>query len=436
MTTERDKTFVAFGFGPIAAGLFLYEARASGNFDRLVVAEIDAELVQAVRQAGGAYTVNVARADRIDPVEVGGVEILNPRDAGDREALVAAIAVSDELATCLPNVDVYAAGGEASVVNLLAGGLARRAEPIDTVLYAAENHNHAAELLRKQVAALAPGAALARTQMANTVIGKMSGVIRDTDAMGRLGLAPLTPTADRAVLVEEFNRILISRIDWPGYCRGLDVFEAKADLLPFEEAKLYGHNAAHALLGYLAALRGLTTIAEAGHDEDVMAHARAAFLGECGVGLVARHRATGDALFTAEGFQDYAEDLLMRMTNPHLHDLVDRVCRDPVRKLGWGDRLVGAMRLARHAGVEPTHLAPGAAAALVWIVRHRPDVPNAPASLPQAEGDLTETSVAQVLGEIWGGGKSGGADEGARTAISELVWDGLAALREQGFGLG
>ena len=58
-------TFVGFGFGPIQAGLFLAEAHLSGNFDRLVVAEIVPEVVSTVRQAGGC-TGNIGQADRIE----------------------------------------------------------------------------------------------------------------------------------------------------------------------------------------------------------------------------------------------------------------------------------------------------------------------------------------------------------------------------------
>ena len=43
-----DHVFVGFGFGPIQSGLFLNEAFQSGNFSRLVVAEIDQNLVDAV----------------------------------------------------------------------------------------------------------------------------------------------------------------------------------------------------------------------------------------------------------------------------------------------------------------------------------------------------------------------------------------------------
>ena len=38
----------------------------------------------------------------------------------------------------------------------------------------------------------------------------------------------------------------------PDFKRGITVFDEKGTLQPFEEAKLYGHNAAHALMGYLA----------------------------------------------------------------------------------------------------------------------------------------------------------------------------------------
>ena len=59
------RRFVGFGFGPIQAGLVLYEAQASRAFDDYVIAEVDGRLVDAVRSAGGAVTVNVAAADGI-----------------------------------------------------------------------------------------------------------------------------------------------------------------------------------------------------------------------------------------------------------------------------------------------------------------------------------------------------------------------------------
>jgi hypothetical protein len=57
------RRFVGFGFGPIQAGLMLYEAQASRAFDDYAIAEVDGRLVDAVRAAGGAVTLNVAAAD-------------------------------------------------------------------------------------------------------------------------------------------------------------------------------------------------------------------------------------------------------------------------------------------------------------------------------------------------------------------------------------
>ena len=77
-------------------------------------------------------------------------------------------------------------------------------------------------------------------------------------------------------------------------------------------------------------------------------------------------------MFTKEGYRVFADDLLERMVNPWLRDSVERVTRDPRRKLGWDDRLVGTMRLALAAGIEPRRFAVGAAAALDRLEFERP----------------------------------------------------------------
>jgi hypothetical protein len=354
------RTFVGFGFGPIQTGLMLCEAIESGRFCRAVVAEVDQGLVDAVRAAGNAVTINVAGRTGIRQKHLTDIHLYNPRVPADRAALVTAIRESEELATAIPSVALYAAGGDASVAALIADAVTPDRQRI---IYTSENHNFAAELLMEELVKRAPKERLARLQLLNTVIGKMSGVISSAEQMGRLGLAPLLPGFERCVLVEEFNRILVTRITLPGFKRGIAAFEEKDDLLPFEEAKLYGHNAVHALLGYLARLRGHAAMSDIRGDERLLDLGRAAFIGESGVALIQRHGATGDPLFTERGFRAYAEDLLERMTNPFLLDSVERIIRDPKRKLGWNDRLFGTMRVAIEAGIQPRAMALGAAAA-------------------------------------------------------------------------
>lgn len=359
-----DHVFVGFGFGPIQAGLFAKEARDSGSFSEIVVAEIDPSLVLAVRGAGDRYALNVACADHVEAVTVEGVTLLNPSNADDLRRLRDALGRATEIVTSLPSVDFFARGRETSVARLIAEGL-RTHGAERTVVYTAENNNHAAEILEREVGLVtADQAALRPVQFLNTVIGKMSQVVTGAEETKKAGLMPVVPDFARAFLIEAFNRILVSRIRLPGFVPGISAFEEKDDLLPFEEAKLFGHNAAHTMLGFLGAQRGACQLSELRGQTDVMDLVRRAFLDESGAALIARHSGLGDALFTSEGFRAYVDDLLARMTNPHLADTVARAIRDPMRKLGCSDRLFGALRLCLSYGIEPACLAVGSLAGL------------------------------------------------------------------------
>lgn len=419
------RTFVGFGFGPIQSALFLLEAWRSGSFDRFVVADVDADLVGAVRRAKGVYTVNVASPEGVTTHSPGGIEIHDTRTAEGRAAIVSAIAEAREAAVALPSVNFYDRGGEASVAALLAAGLRQR-DPGDSLLvYAAENDTEAANLLTAAVGRHLDPARMAGFEAIDTVIGKMSGIITDDGTIKHLGLATMTPDLPRAVLVEEFNRILVSRPTRHARPPGIDVFLQKDDLEPFEEAKLYGHNATHALLAYFADLHGYRVVSEVTRSPELMDKACRAFLEESGRTLVARHAGLGDPLFTDEGYREYADDLLRRMTNPYLNDLVDRVGRDPVRKLGYRDRLYGTMRLALEQGVEPRLYAEGAAAGLLFLVRRWGDQPHTEnLERPHGVDDLTPEKVEGLLRGIWG--KE--ADERAGELI-RLTVDALARLR-------
>jgi mannitol-1-phosphate 5-dehydrogenase len=308
------------------------------------------------------------------------MEICSPQVPADRAVLVAAVAQAHELATALPSVDFYTRGGEESVAAILAAGLRTKAaaESPPAVIYTAENNTRAAHLLQTAVLAHVPGPeqaqVMSRVQFLDTIIGKMSGAPEESG-----GLAPIAPGLNRAFLVEAFNRILIDQIDRPGtvgarhldpawanYRRGIEVFVEKAELQPFAQAKLYGHNAGHALAAYLGHKLGFTRIDQLVNRPDVLQYVRAAMLLESGAPLCRRY-ANVDPMFSPAGFRAFVEDLVVRMVNPYVRDTIARVGRDPARKLGWNDRLVGAMRLAAADGVTPSRYALGAAAALEWL---------------------------------------------------------------------
>jgi mannitol-1-phosphate 5-dehydrogenase len=201
--------------------------------------------------------------------------------------------------------------------------------------------------------------------------------------------------------VEAFNQILIEEKQPYGFMRGFKKFHTKEDLDPFAISKFLGHNAIHALLGYLAKEQGIAYMHEAGKQKDLMEMVRSAFIDESGAGLCKEFSQVGDPLFSDEGFCDYVDDALTRMVNPYLRDPVDRVTRDPVRKLGWEDRLIGSMKLARRAGVEPKILAKGAALALQCAcVENSWGSPKI--GLDEIWRDISETEQNDIRGLILG----------------------------------
>lgn len=338
-------TFVGIGLGPIQTGIFLSGA-SSGGFDRIVIAEIDEHIQQAVNGCGGKVTVNIAASDRIYRETFPNIEVYNPRRPDELKKLIAAAADADEIATALPSVNFFAASAD-----WLREGFCRKPGK-RRFIYTAENNNHAAEELAKAV-----GKSFEDTHYLNTVVGKMSGVVPAVECQ-KQQLATLCPDADRGHLVEEFNRILIS--DAPGIEeRKVQGLLVKSNLYPFEEAKLYGHNAIHFLLGILGKQEGRQYMSELRELPKLMQTARDAFINESGAALCVKWNGV-DPLFTPRGFREYADDLLQRMTNPFLRDAIDRITRDLHRKLGWNDRIVGTMRVALEQGVRPEIIARGA----------------------------------------------------------------------------
>lgn len=374
--------FVGFGFGPIQSGLFVAEAFKSGNFERIVVAEIDQKLVDAIRADNGSYCINIAAGNGISLKKIDGIEIFNPTVESDRDELLNALSQATEIVTSLPSVDFYDMGKN-SVVSLIKKGLGGSTAPA-TVIYAAENNNHAAGILEEKVGKSD------NVQYLNTVIGKMSQVLNDEAEIEDKNLKTIAPGLPRAFLVEEFNKILVTRCSLPDFSPGIKVFLEKENLMPFEEAKLYGHNAVHALLAYLGAGGGYKKMAELKGDDKIMQIAADAFIDESGGALIKKYAGLDDELFTKAGYKAYAEDLLDRMTNPYLSDPVERAARDPQRKLSENDRIFGTIKLALSQGIKPLNFIKGALAGLEYLKGKQINAEN----------------VAPLLNELWQSGES------------------------------
>ncbi|MDT8303313.1 MAG: hypothetical protein RQ760_17680 [Sedimentisphaerales bacterium] len=395
-----EHILTGFGFGPIQAGLFVKEAFQSGNFNRLIVAEIDAPLVDAVKANNGSYYINVAKADGIETLKIDNVELLNPNVPEEKQIILQALAQSTEITTCLPSVNFYESGGDNSVTSLIAEAL-KNSSTKAAIIYTAENNNHAAEILQKAVTKKTAPLPEESVQFLNTVIGKMSRVVTDPAEIAQLNLKTIVPGLNRAFLVEQFNRILVTRTQISDFKPGIDIFIEKDDLLPFEEAKLYGHNAIHALMGFIAAVKGYSKMTELANDSEIMQIARAAFLQESGAALIKKYSHLGDELFTDSGFKDYTEDLLTRMTNPYLGDTIARVVRDIPRKLEMNGRIFGTMQLALEYDIEPNNMAAGAIAGIAVLLKNAEEN-NLPNDLHFGKWqNLDNNKIEKIINWLW-----------------------------------
>ena len=331
------KSFLGIGAGPIQTGIFINAVSLAG-FDRICIADVDPALVDAIQRAH-SITINSAGVDQVVQQHFQHINALNPKKIDDLRQLLKIAANADVISTALPSTAFYA-----HVAPWLREAFNSAPDKLRHI-YTAENSTTAAHELQLAIGKFP------NTHYLDTVIGKMSKVFTSDEC----DLPTLAPGLDRGHLVEEFNTIYTSSI--PGVeSPELPGLYPKDDLVPFEEAKLYGHNASHFLLGTLASRAGCVYMDQTREFPDIINKTTSALIDECGTALC-RKFAGRDPFFSTENFRRYAMELVPRMTSRTLRDSVERVVRDPARKLGWNDRLIGAIRLCLSQHVSPSLLA-------------------------------------------------------------------------------
>jgi mannitol-1-phosphate 5-dehydrogenase len=153
------------------------------------------------------------------------------------------------------------------------------------------------------------------------------------------------------------------------------------DLAPYIERKLFTVNTGHASTAYHGFVKGISKLSDALADPEVRALVEGV-LAETKALLVAKHD------FAPEVQQAYLEKILTRFENPYLPDTVDRVGRQPLRKMSRHERLIGPAAELAERGQQPEFLVKTVGAAL------RFDVPADPESVELAEILATHTPDA------------------------------------------
>ncbi len=331
-----------FGAGNIGRG-FLGQLYHESGYHTVFV-DVVATVVHALNERG-EYSIRITDEESYT-ITVRDVSAIN---GADTEAVAQAIAEADIVSTAV-GVDALP-----RIAPALAGGITKRfadpnAPPLDVMI--CENLLNAGAFLRDEVLALTPrdrqGALEEKVGFVEASIGRM---------------VPLSQPGSNddllAVNVEAYCELPVDANGFKGAIPAINHLHPMDNFEAYVERKLYVHNAGHAATAYLGHLIGYDFIYEAIRDEAIREAVEAALAESCEA-LTVKHR------MDSEELKAHAEDLVRRFHNKALGDQITRVGKEPLRKLGPNDRLIGAANLCLEYGVQPKNLAFAVAAAIEY----------------------------------------------------------------------
>ncbi|CAI1138490.1 mannitol-1-phosphate 5-dehydrogenase [Serratia quinivorans] len=161
------------------------------------------------------------------------------------------------------------------------------------------------------------------------------------------------------VTVETFSEWIVDQTQFMGQPPAIAGMELTDNLMAFVERKLFTLNTGHAITAYLGQQAGLQTIRDAILDPKIRQVVKGA-MEESGAVLIKRYG------FDAAKHAAYIDKILSRFENPYLHDDVERVGRQPLRKLSAGDRLIKPLLGTLEYGLPHANLIQGIAAAMSY----------------------------------------------------------------------
>ncbi|WON76996.1 mannitol-1-phosphate 5-dehydrogenase [Serratia sp. UGAL515B_01] len=161
------------------------------------------------------------------------------------------------------------------------------------------------------------------------------------------------------VTVETFSEWIVDQTQFKGEPPVIPGMELTDNLMAFVERKLFTLNTGHAITAYLGQRANLLTIRDAILDPAIRSVVKGA-MEESGAVLIKRYG------FEADKHAAYINKILTRFENPYLHDDVERVGRQPLRKLGAGDRLIKPLLGTLEYNLPHANLVQGIAAAMCY----------------------------------------------------------------------
>ena len=332
---------VIFGAGKIARGFVGHLLFLSG-IDFIFVEKVDS-LVDLINERG-QYTVNIL-GDKSKNTIVTGAKALK-------------FSQVDEICDVIAKADCIfnAVGGKnlGEIVPFLTKGIEKRAEvnpkPINIVT--CENWKLPADILRKGIS---ESIADEYKAFFEDKVGITEAVIMRSAIESTPELLAIDPLVVNAQDFWEFPYDA-SRLKTP-LPKEMICQKPIYEFTGFLERKFYTYNAANGTTSFVGALLGYKYIADAAHDERILKLLDGVYT-ETATALSKKHDFPFDEQWA------FTRTSLRKLQDRNIVDYIERNARDPMRKLGKDDRLVGSARLCLEYGVKPDSLAIAIACAM------------------------------------------------------------------------
>lgn len=333
------------------------------------------------------YDVQIV-GDAINTIEkVENVDAINSKNEAD---VIAKIQEVDLITTAVgPNVlKIVAPTIAKALIERLAHGNKKTLHII-----ACENMVRGTTFLKEQVLSYIPEAL-------HSEIESTFGFV--DSAVDRI-VPPVIAPEDNPLLVtvEEFSEWIVDQTQFKGDIPKIAGMELTDNLMAFVERKLFTLNTGHATTAYLGKLNNLQMIRDAIENAQIKDTVRKV-MQESGAVLIARYG------FEEDKHAAYIEKILKRFANPFLIDDVDRVGREPLRKLSHNDRLIKPLLGTIEYKLPHTNLVQAIAASLHYRNENDPQAIELQQSIEAVGviktvskyGELDANTYAEVLEEI------------------------------------
>lgn len=343
------KEALVFGAGSVGRGLLGHLLFLSGY--EIVFADIRKDLIEDLNRRRSYLLTLVDWRLTGDPLEITQGELVEEKilisslraiSSECKESVLKEVRRAQVIFTC--------AGARAlpAIAQVLAPALARREQPVNLIL--CENIPDPAQELRQLL--------LRENPSLEGLLGQRVGLV--PAVVGRMIPLPEEEQEDPLALRAEPYPFL--PVDAEALISPIPSLTGLTPTAPFAVAvqrKLFLHNGPHSIAAYLGYQKGYRYIHEAVWDEGIRQTVWEA-MQEASLALQRTYS------LDPRDEEAYCKDLLRRFANPGLKDTVLRVGRDPWRKLGSQERLIGGARMALNQGIPPKAILKGIKSALAY----------------------------------------------------------------------